>query len=762
MPQLLIELFSEEIPARMQSAAARDLARLMGGHLEEAGLAPRSLKTYAGPRRLTLVAEGLPLAQADRSEEKKGPRVGAPEQAIEGFLRSNGLRMSDLVERDGVYFVTTHQKGRPAAEVVAEALVEVIGAFPWPKSMNWGRGRLRWVRPLRRILCLLDGEVVPLEVEGLKSGDQSEGHRFMGAQGPFAVRDFEAYVSGLAERFVVLDAEERKRIILEEARRLCEAEGLDLIEDDGLLEEVCGLAEWPQPVLGRMNEAFLALPPEVIRTSMRTHQKYFAVRDPAAGKLAPRFVTVANIEARDGGAAIAAGNAKVLSGRLNDARFFWTEDQRPGAFDRWAEKLKGVTFHARLGALSERTLRIAYVARALAEACGADPDRCEQAGQLCKRDLVSLMVGEFPELQGIMGGYYAEAAGFNPQVVEAVRDHYRPQGPSDSTPKAAVSAALALADKVDTLVGFFAIGEKPTGSRDPFALRRAALGIIRILIEADVRVSIEALVRRWYESLLTFAAEDRAVFSSTDNWSGLAGVEATEPLAVREPYLKEFREGLFESGAQVVAVERRFDFQFDYGRKGPRAECRAEPIYSFRPGPDVFAEIAEFLADRLKVVLKDQGLRHDLVDAIFALGDDDIVRVVRRIEALAAFLETDDGANLLAGVRRAANLLRAEAKKHPHESHTGHVDRTLMRDPVENALADALVRAETETDAALRSEDFTGAMEAVARLRAPVDAFFEAVLVNDPEAEVRLNRLRLLSHITHTAGRVADFSLIAG
>ncbi len=679
MPQLLLELLSEEIPARMQAQAARDLERMAREALADAGLLPAGLTTFAGPRRLTLVAEGLPPAQADRTEERKGPRAGAPDQAIDGFLRSTGLTRDQLVERDGVWFAQIARRGRPTADIVAEMVEAIVRAFPWPKSMTWGTGKLRWVRPLRRILCTFDGEVVPLVIEGIESGDLSDGHRFMGSGRPFRARHFEAYADTLKANFVVLEADERKARILEGARTLCFARNLELVEDEGLLEEVAGLAEWPTPILGRMDPDFLDLPAEMIRTSMRTHQKYFAVRDPATGRLAPHFVVASNIEAPDGGALIAAGNARVLSARLNDARFFWNEDRKDGNFERWLERLKGVTFHAKLGTMYERVERIEALAREIAPLVGADPDTAARAARLAKADLASGMVGEFPELQGVMGGYYARDARLPDEIADAIRDHYRPQGPNDALPSGRPGVALALADKVDTLASFFGIGEKPTGSRDPFALRRAALGIVRIVLENRLRLRLSVIL-------------------------GKIAVQAS------------------------------------------------------------VGDLLAFFADRLKVLLRDQGKRHDLVDAVFALGDDDLVRIVARVDALDAFLKTDDGANLLAGQRRAVNIVRAEAKKHPAEaaSYSGPVDAALLTSPEELALDVAIKKAAPEVAAQLQAEDFGAAMSALAALRGPVDDFFERVLVNADDAAVRQNRLRLLSQVQGAMGQVADFSQITG
>ena len=669
MPQLLVELFSEEIPARMQAQAARDLERMARERLAAEGLLPEALTTFAGPRRLTLVAEGLPATQPERHEERKGPRVGAPDQAIEGFLRSTGLLREQLSERDGIYFAHIYKPGRPTPQIVAEMVDGIVRGFPWPKSMISGVSKLRWVRPLQRILCVFDGEVVPFEIDGHVSGDLTEGHRFMGSGQAFRVRDFDSYVDGLARNFVVLDPEERKERILDAARTMCFARNFELVDDEGLLDEVAGLTEWPTPVMGDMDAAFLDLPPEVIRTSMRVHQRFFAVRDPTSGFLVPQFIAVANIEATDGGKLIAAGNARVLSARLADARFFWEEDQKVRLEDRLA-KLKGVTFHAKLGTMYERVERIAGLAGEIAP-CVRDDEGTRalatKAAQLCKADLVSGMVAEFPELQGIMGAYYAEKEGLEPEVVDAIRSHYKPQGPQDDVPVQAVAATVALADKLDTLVSFFAIDEKPTGSRDPYALRRAALGVIRILLSTRTRLPLKR-----------FASD----------------------------------------------------------------------------------ELIAFFADRLKVLLREQGERHDLVDAVFALGDDDIVRIVSKVNALTAFLGTEDGKNLLAGYKRAVNILKAEEKKGALP--TGEPAELAGAPPEEAGLIAAVGHMQIEVGKALEREDFAAAMSELAALRPAVDAFFDKVLVNsDVEAE-RDNRLRLLAKVRDAMGRVADFSLVTG
>jgi glycyl-tRNA synthetase beta chain len=772
MPQLLLELFSEEIPARMQQGAARDLERMASERLKAAGLSYEALTTFGGPRRLTLVVEGLPTATPDREEELKGPRANAPEQALDGFLRKTGLTRDQLVERDGVLFAVISQKGRATADLIPEMVDQIVRAFPWPKSMRWGSCTLRWIRPLKRIVALFDGHVIPFDIDGIQSGDVTEGHRFLGSGKPFTVKDFADYRGKLEREFVLLDVADRKLRILEAAKKVCSDKGLALVDDDGLLDEVAGLAEWPTPILGDMDPQFLDLPPEVVRLSMKVHQKYFAVRDPAKHGLAPNFVVVANVEASDGGKALAAGNSRVLSARLNDARFFWDEDLKTG-LDAWSKKLSGVTFHAKLGTLAERVDRIAALAREIAPLVGADPDQAAFAARLAKVDLASGMVGEFPELQGVMGGYYVNAlkpfpldggrvgmgvksAGAdgsddassgqavtpNPgpspikgeggdvaALAEAVRDHYKPQGPSDTVPTAPLTVAVSLADKLDTLVGFFAIDEKPTGSKDPFALRRAALGVIRLVLDNGARIRLGG---RHESVLLT-------------SYSMLVGQVSRRKLD--EDSWKAFELGR-ELGIEVGGVGPRdiklpgFESYWDRWFREER-------------------ELLAFFADRLKVLLRDQGKRHDLVDAVFALGDDDLVRIVRRVEALDAFLATDDGANLLAGYKRASNILKAEEKKGPVP--TGMVSTGLPNQPEpETALAFAAAAAATAVDAALETEDFAAAMKALASLRAPVDAFFTHVMVNSDVAEERDNRLKLLGQVRAVMGRVADFGQIAG
>lgn len=770
MPQLLVELFSEEIPARMQAGAARDLERMATDRLKAAGLTWEALTTFAGPRRLTLVVEGLPAATPDREEEIKGPKTSAPDQALEGFLRKTGLTREQLVERDGVLFAVISEKGRATATLIPEMVERIVRDFPWPKSMRWGTGSLRWVRPLKRIVCLFDGAVVPFDVDGIESGDTTEGHRFMGSGQPFAVKDFADYRAKLEREHVLLDATDRRLKILEAARAVCHAEGLELVDDDGLLDEVSGLAEWPTPILGAMDPQFLDLPPEVIRLSMKVHQKYFAVSLPSqsggstaeggegggrAQRLAPNFVVVANVEATDGGTALAAGNSRVLSARLNDARFFWDEDKKVG-FDVWLDKLKGVTFHAKLGTLAERVDRIAALAREIAPLVGADPNQAEQAARLAKGDLASGMVGEFPELQGVMGGYYArlaptparradpphkgegdganlppldgeggrEADGWGDAIADAVRDHYKPQGPNDAVPTAPLTVAVALADKLDTLVGFFAIDEKPTGSKDPFALRRAALGVIRLVLENGTRAPLETVLLDGLFGLTNVSRTLDVVHRFADGGTSTSGV------AVAADLTADNVAGLHSSGGDLPQ---------------PRT---------------IVADLLAFFADRLKVLLRDQGQRHDLVDAVFALGDDDLVRIVRRVEALGTFLETEDGENLLAGYKRASNILRAEAKK--GDLPEGDPVALDGAPPEETALIAAVSKAGNEVDAALATEDFAAAMIALAALRAPVDAFFTAVMVNSDVPAERDNRLKLLGQVRTVMGRVADFGKVGG
>ena len=737
MPQLLLELFSEEIPARMQAGAARDLERLMRDRLSRAELPARSLRAFAGSRRLTLVAEGLPLAQEHRTEERKGPRVGSPPQAIEGFLRSAGVSREDMVERGGVYYATLSRGGRATAVIVAEAVESLVREFPWPKSMVWGEGRLRWVRPLHRILCLFDGKVVPVAVDGIVAGNLTQGHRFMGGRQAFPVADFADYESKLSTNFVVLDADARKARILEGARAACAARGLELVEDQGLLDEVAGMVEWPVPLLCDMEPSFLALPPEVVRTSMRAHQRYFAVRTPGAEGLAPHFVAVANIEARDAGALIATGAARVLSARLNDAQFFWLEDRKSPLLSR-LEMLEGVTFHTKLGTMRERVDRIEALAGVLAPILGADDALATLAARLAKADLATAMVGEFPELQGVMGAYYAQAEGQDPAVVAAIRDHYRPQGPNDGLPAGPIAMTVALADKLDTLVGFFEAGERPTGSGDRFGLRRTALGVIRILLEAGVAAPLR--------SLIAFTGVGVAV-----SVIGSVAESRLTTLSYRQLV------AAFADPAQEFAAADRLEATFRslWGR-GPEAA-----LAFWRAIEDTawIEDVLGFIFDRLKVLLRDQGTRHDICDAAFAIGDDDLVRTLARIRALEGFLNGEDGADLLAGYKRAANILQAEARK----GALPQGDPSMVSAPPEEVdLISALIASRPRVAAALARDDFAAALSCLAALRGPVDAFFTGVLVNSPMPAERDNRLRLLSGVCSLIEQLADFSLIAG
>ncbi|KAA5804635.1 glycine--tRNA ligase subunit beta [Alkalicaulis satelles] len=797
MAELLIEFFCEEIPARMQARAEADLARLMGDALKGAGLGWDSLETFSGPRRLGLVINGLPLKTDAVREERKGPRTDAPEQALQGFLRGAGLASLDACEvredkKGAFYIAVIETPGRETADVIKAALPDIARNFPWPKSMKFGEGERaqRWVRPLHRLICLLDGQIIPAEVFGLTAANITEGHRIHG-NGPFEVSSFADYAAKLKANGVLPTRAERREAILAGARDICANAGLELMEDEGLLEEVTGLVEHPFAVLGDMDPAFLDLPPEVITLTMKTHQKYFAVRDPKSGALAPKFVTLANQTAPDGGAAIAAGNARVLSARLSDARHFWDLDRAKG-LDAMAQELSKVTFHDQLGTMADKKERIAALARELAPAVGADPDLAETAARLAKADLVSQMVYEFPELQGVMGRYLALDAGMDPHIADAIRDHYKPQGPSDAVPTAPVSAAVALADKLDTLVGFWAIDEKPTGSKDPFALRRAALGVIRVLLASNITVSLKDILPEhvlWLRRRVELVRFDR----------------------ISDSISRKYQSGEIdgeEANRQMGAV--------------PRPTLLTEEQKKFYVFEQIDAGILAFFADRLKVHLKDEGIRHDVIDAVFALGDDDLVRVTNKSRALQAFLDTPDGAALLAGYRRTANILSAEEKKGfdlsaaiaealppsvpggardtspvngggknagasdgfpppPAGEVAGAQRQTEGGDlsespsaalliaiaktaaaPEERALISEIQAAEAVAAKALGDEDFESAMAALARLREPVDAFFEAVVVNDKDPIVRRNRLLLLSRIRAAADAVADFSRLEG
>jgi glycyl-tRNA synthetase beta chain len=739
MPDLLIELFSEEIPARMQARASAELKRLVTEGLVEAGLTYAGAGAFATPRRLTLAVEGLSAASGAVVEERKGPRADAPTAAIEGFLRSTGLTRDQLVARDvgktQVLFARIEKPGRAAPAIVAEVLEATVRGFPWPKSMRWGSGALRWVRPLKSILCILSDEagheVVPLDIDGIVAGDTTEGHRFL-APGRFSVRSFDDYATRLRRAHVILNPAERMAAIRQGAGTLAFAAGLEVVEDEALLAEVAGLVEWPVPLMGRIAPEFLHLPPEVLQTSMREHQKFFSVRNPGNGRI-EGFVTVANTETADDGATILKGNQKVLSARLSDARFFWENDlrvARAGMGD-WLEGLKAVTFHNKLGSQWDRVERIAALAREIAPVVGADPDLAEQAARLAKADLRSAMVGEFPELQGVMGRYYALEAGEDAAIADAARDHYSPLGPSDAVPSEPVSVAVALADKIDTLCGFWAIDEKPTGSKDPFALRRAALGVIRLILDNGLRLSIDRFadvqVLRHQMGPSAGGLGELSKVLDAAAAGGMFGDEARQMIAALER----------EAAPPWLAMVRDHD-------------------------PAVSDDLRGFLHDRLKVFLRDGGLRHDVIDACVGMeGNCDLTLLVRRARALDATLKTDDGANLLQGYKRANNILtQAEAKDGVEYSYGP--DPKFAEGPEERALFAALDAAENIIAPAMAQEDFATAMQAMAALRAPIDAFFDAVQVNTGNAVVRRNRLNLLHSIRALCGQVADLARIEG
>ncbi len=736
MSELLLELFSEEIPARMQMRAAEDLKRLVLEGFAATGLAVGDAMCFSTPRRLTLVVKGVAAHSPAISEERKGPRVGAPEQALAGFLKSAGLASigeATVVNdpKKGDFYVAKIEKaGRAAAEIIAEVVPALLGKFPWPKSQRWGSRPETWVRPLHGILCLLGGKIVPFAWAGVEASNTTRGHRFHGNE-PFKVTSFEDYGKKLREAKVLLPAPERAEMIREQAEALAKKHKLELVQDDALLAENAGLTEWPTVLMGHFDEAFLEVPAECLITSMKAHQKCFSLRDPKTGKLANRFLAVSNLIAADGGKQIVEGNEKVIRARLSDARFFWEQDlKRP--LDEMALALEGITFHEKLGSQKDRVERIAELAFQIAGAVDAEPPDARRAAQLAKADLVSGMVGEFPELQGLMGRYYAEKVGTKPEIARAIELHYKPRGPSDTVPLAsegdAAAIAVALADKLDTLVGFWAIGEKPTGSGDPYQLRRAALGVIRIVLENDLRLGLIPVL-----------------------------ANAITPALVRNNVAVKDAEDLL-----TIARRRGADFISRSALEKTVSSIRDAGEEEGERGASEIIDLLSFFADRLKVHLREKGARHDLIDAVFALGgQDDLALIVKRVEALDAFLKTDDGANLLGGVKRASNILTIEEKK-DKTSYTADYDFKRLEAKAEIALAAAIESVKQDTVAAINVENFTGAMNALAELRKPVDDFFDQVTVNADDPELRKNRLHLLSQIRAATLGVADFSKIAG
>lgn len=739
MPDLLLELFSEEIPARMQPRAAADLKKLVTDGLVDAGLTYASAGAFSTPRRLSLAIEGLTGESATVTEERKGPRTDAPEKALEGFLRATGLTRDQLEIRDDkkgqTWFARVTKPGRKAEEIIAELIPGVIRNFPWPKSMRWGSGSLRWVRPLHSILCILSDEegasVVPFDVDGIASGNSTRGHRFM-APDVFSVRSFDDYATKLKRAHVILSAEDRAETIWNDATNAAFAAGLEVVEDKGLLSEVAGLVEWPVVLMGEIGAEFLDLPPEVLQTSMREHQKFFSVKNPKSGRI-ERFITVANRDTADDGATILAGNSKVLSARLSDAQFFWKNDLRVARTDmsQWTQALENVTFHRKLGTQADRVGRIAALARELAPLVGADADEAEQAARIAKADLSSEMVYEFPELQGLMGRYYARAAGYGEEVARAAEEHYKPLGPSDDVPTGPVSVTVALADKLDTLAGFWAIDEKPTGSKDPFALRRAALGVIRLILTNSLRLHLD----RHIDAQLV-----RAKGASVEELTDETVMALLEEIAAH---------GVF--GAAFRAVKDRIS----EAENGAFIDLETEV-------PDNTGSLLAFLHDRLKVHLRDEGIRHDLIDACLAMpGNDDLTLLVKRAEALSAFFATSDGETLVQGYKRAANILAQAEEKDGVEYRFG-ADAKFAETAEERALFAALDTANATVTGALEKDDFGTALSALADLRAPIDAFFEAVQVNAESEILRRNRLNLLHEITAACGKIADLSRIEG
>ena len=741
MPDLLIELFSEEIPARMQTKAAADLQKLVTDGLVDAGLTYAGAGAFSTPRRLALSVEGLSAESPDTREERKGPKVGAPDGAIDGFCRGAGVSRESLEARDTgkgeVYFAVIEKKGRSASEIIAEVLENAIRNFPWPKSMRWGSGALKWVRPLHSIVCILSdesgAEVVPMSVDGIVAGTTTQGHRFM-SPGEFSVTSFEDYEAKLKRANVILRADERADMIWSEASNQAFAAGLELVEDKGLLAEVSGLVEWPVVLMGTIADDFLSLPPEVLTASMREHQKFFSVKD-KTGQVV-RFVTVANRETADQGATILSGNQKVLFARLSDAKFFWENDLRvaKSGGQKWLDSLGNVTFHNKLGTVAELVDRMAALSAEIAPVVGADAAEAAEAAKFAKADLSSEMIYEFPDLQGLMGRYYAKEAGKSDAVALAAQEHYSPLGPSDDVPNAPVSVTVALAEKIDKLTGFWAIDEKPTGSKDPFALRRAALGVIRLVLENGLTVKLD----RFIDAQLVRQK-----------------VKVFDTLSTDE--IEELLEEIAKHGVFGAAFKTAKEFW---------KEKDVSPSQGFNDlgdaVPDLSVDLLSFFHDRLKVYLKDEGVSHDVIDASLAMpGNDDLLLLVNRAKALAAFLKTDDGTNLIQGFKRANNILSQAEEKDGVEYSFGAEVKFAETDE-EKALFKALDAADAKIAPAMAAEDFAAAMSAMADLRAPIDAFFDAVQINAESEVLRRNRLNMLSRIRTICLSVADLRKLEG
>jgi glycyl-tRNA synthetase beta chain len=761
MPELLLELFSEEIPARMQAKAAEDLRKMVTDKLVAEGLVYEGAKAFVTPRRLALTVHGIPARQPDLKQERKGPKVGAPDAAVQGFLKAAGLKSLDeaKIQRDpkGDFYIALLEKtGRPSIEVIAEILPLIIRTFPWPKQMRWGElsakhSALTWVRPLHSIVATFgieteDPEVVKFDLPGVEVGQTTRGHRFMAPES-FSVRRFDDYVAKLEKAKVVLDPQRRKDIILTEARNRTFALGHELFEDPILLDEVAGLVEWPVILVGAYDESFLSIPGEVIRSTIRNNQKCFVVRDGKTGKLVNKFVLTANIEASDGGNSIVAGNERVIRARLSDAKFFYETDLKTKLEDR-LPKFNNIVFHEKLGTQAERIGRIEQLAVEVAPLVGADVEKTKRAAKLAKADLLTEVVGEFPELQGTMGTHYALEQGEDGAVAFAIVQHYQPKGPDDVVPMVPISVAVALADKIDALVGFWAIDEKPTGSKDPYALRRAALGVIRLILENQIRISLSEVIEKHYDIYLSRYRSMHALFYRSE--TGSFRLHFPDDFMSKEPAKQNAfwwlrKETLIRPGLKIPSPDEMFD-ESEYSR--------------FDEKVTVLSQLWSFFADRLKAQLREQGARHDLVDAVFALeGQDDLLMVVRRVEALGKFLDTDDGKNLLAGTKRASNILSIEEKKDKRQF-TGAPDAKLYKLDEEKKLASAITQVKAEASAAVAKEDFAAAMSAMAKLRPAVDAFFDKVKVNDDDKAVRENRLKLLNEIREATRAVADFSKI--